>query len=183
MGRWYEFYRSVPELYTGECTTASYVKLPNNYVQVNNILWDIEKQEFKSGGDNGETTFPGRAQCSTFTSGKCQVEFGPIPWGDYGVINTDYDSYTVIYGCDNFGAAAYRTNWLWVLSRVPMAIGTAAHTAFKELVDNEVNKALEDPVGLRQTQQTLAEGCVYSKYPLEYKGRANNIAKYETPGG
>ena len=92
LGRWYEFYRSYSVTFLrDECTTATYVKLPNNYVEVNNIIWSMDEERFLAGGENGETTFPGRAQCSTFISGKCQVEFGPIPWGDYKIMDTDYD--------------------------------------------------------------------------------------------
>ena len=54
VGRWYEFYRSYTVTFEKEeCTTATYVKLPNNYVEVNNILWNIPEQRFENGSDDG----------------------------------------------------------------------------------------------------------------------------------
>ena len=73
VGRWYEFYRSYSVGFeTEDCATATYVKLPRNYIQVNNVEYELDNQRFKNGVDY---TRPGRAQCSSFFSGKCQVEF------------------------------------------------------------------------------------------------------------
>ena len=42
VGRWYEFYRSYTvDFETVDCATATYLTLPNNYIQVNNIEYDI----------------------------------------------------------------------------------------------------------------------------------------------
>ena len=65
-----------------------------------------------------------------------------------------------------------KADWLWVLTRVPNAIGSAAHSAMKDIVFKVINDKLDefDPdTRLRATQQTEAEGCVYSEYPLGWE--------------
>ena len=50
LGRWYEMYReqTVPfESY--DCATATYVELPKNYIEVNNIEYSIQDKKFPKG--------------------------------------------------------------------------------------------------------------------------------------
>ena len=44
LGRWYEMYRvgDVP-FQSQDCATATYVEKPLNYIEVNNIEWDISE--------------------------------------------------------------------------------------------------------------------------------------------
>ena len=65
LGRWYEIYRSknVP-FEEDDCATATYIELPWNYIEVNNIEWSIEKQINVDGVPD-----PGKAQYSSFRSG------------------------------------------------------------------------------------------------------------------
>ena len=53
--------------------------------------------------------------------------------------------------------------WLWVLTRDPLAIGSAEHTAMKDKVFAIIDDKIPhyDKSNLRPTQQTEAEGCVY----------------------
>ena len=65
-------------------------------------------------------------------------------------------------------AGAIKFDWLWILTRVPSAIGSAAHTAMTATVFNIITDKLEDfnPVErLRPTEQTTEQGCAYSIYP------------------
>ena len=62
-----------------DCGTATYVKLDRNYIEVNNIEYDIDLGE-----NEGGIPDPGRAQCSSLRSGLCQVNFFWLaPWSDY----------------------------------------------------------------------------------------------------
>ena len=101
----------------------------------------------------------------------CQVQFfGITPWSDYQILYTDYTTHSVVYGCDTFGAGAYKVDWLWALTRVPEAIGTAAHTTMKNTIYSVINSKLEDAgdldTRLRPTEQTTGAGCEYSIYPI-----------------
>ena len=66
VGRWYEMYRAENPFEQEDCATADYVKLPQNYIQVNNLEYSISKQKNLEGIPD-----PGKAQCSSFRSGLC----------------------------------------------------------------------------------------------------------------
>ena len=64
-------YRSYTVLFEeDDCATATYRELPNNYIEVNNIEFAIDE-----GINIGGIPAPGKAQCSGFRSGLCQVKF------------------------------------------------------------------------------------------------------------
>ena len=50
IGRWYEFYRarSLP-FQSQDCGTATYVREPGNWIQVNNQEWGIAAQDWPTG--------------------------------------------------------------------------------------------------------------------------------------
>ena len=134
---------------------------------MNNIEWNIAEQTWP----RGNPTTPGKAQCSAFRSGLCQVKFFELsPWSDYSILYTDYTTHSVVYACDTFGAGAVKLDWLWVVTRAANAIGSAAHTAMKTTVFDVINSKLENPgdleTRLRPTEQTTGAGCVYSEYSL-----------------
>ena len=177
LGRWYEMYRekTIPfESY--DCGTATYVKLDQNYIEVNNQEYNI--QGVKWGSSN--PTKAAKAQCSGFRSGHCQVSFfWAQPWSDYKVMMTDYDSYSVVYGCDTYGAGVYKNDWLWTLARTPLATDSAAHTTYTNTVYGVIDSKLGSEWGdknerLRPTEHTVAKGCSYSEYPLAYNGRLDD---------
>lgn len=168
LGRWYEMYRekSVP-FEEEDCATATYVELPSNYIEVNNIEYSLDEQAFLKGDPSGF----GKAQCSSLRSGLCQVKFFELsPWSDYSILYTDYTTHSVVYGCDTFGAGALKFDWLWALTRVPNAIGSAAHDVMTTTVFDVINDKLEDfgepTERLRPTEQTTGAGCVYSLNPV-----------------
>ena len=75
---------------------------------------------------------------------------------------TDYSTHSVVYGCDNYIGGMVKLDWLWTLSRVPNAIGSAAHTVLKDTVFKVIRSKLDnfDPdTRLRPTEQTTAKGC------------------------
>ena len=142
LGRWYEIYRekSVP-FEQEDCATATYRELDGNFIEVNNIEYNIA--ESKWAAEN--PTKPADAQCSAFRSGHCQVKFVWVqPWSDYKILYTDYTTHSVVYGCDTFVGGMVKFDWLWALTRVPNAIGSAAHTALTNTVFAVINSKLED---------------------------------------
>ena len=41
------------------------------------------------------------------------------PWGSYNILTTDYESYSVVYECDNYLFDTQRIEYLWILTRQP----------------------------------------------------------------
>lgn len=46
--------------------------------------------------------------------------FQPV-WGDYNVIDTDYDNYTFIYSCFSAGWGLIQQEYYWILTREPLS--------------------------------------------------------------
>ena len=150
-----------------DCATATYVEQPPNYIDVYNVEYDRDGARFP----RGDPPNLGVAQCSNFRSGLCQVKFFPIsPWSDYSILETDYTTRSVVYACDSFLGNAIKLDWLWVVTRDALAIGSPEHTQMKDEVFATINSKLEDfgdpETRLRPTQQTAGEGCVYSNSGL-----------------
>lgn len=83
------------------------------------------------------------------------------------VLDTDYTSYSIVYNCDAFFGGAYKDEYLWILSRTPLAINSAAWTTFKasmySIVESRIPKYTTAVLNelLRPTEHTTAKGCVY----------------------
>ena len=163
VGVWYEIFRDTTvQFEVDDCTTARYEVLPYNYIEVNNLEFSISEQENISG-----IPAPGKAQCSSFRSGLCQVKFFELtPWSDYSIMSTDYTSHTVVYGCDNFAAGMVRADWLWALTRSPLEIGTSDHDTMKDTVFDIIDEKLEGKYDtserLYYTKQSANSGCIYN---------------------
>jgi apolipoprotein D and lipocalin family protein len=106
MGTWYEIVRTIDFPYEhGTCSQAEYRILDNGYVRVNNS--EIV--------DNKLSYVIGKAYCEDGI-GQCYVKFFDLaPWGDYEVIATDYENYSIVFGCTSIGIAHWKYGW--VLSR------------------------------------------------------------------
>lgn len=141
---------------------------------MNNVEYSLSQKAFPKGDGPPNTA---DAQCSSFRSGHCQVKFVWIqPWSDYQVLYTDYDTHSVVYGCDTFVGGMVKLDWLWALTRVPNAIGSAAHSLMKTTIFKVITDRLEDfdpEDRLRPTEQTVAKGCEYSKYPIGWEDLRN----------
>ena len=166
LGRWYEMFREVSVPFESyDCATATYYDLGNNYIDVNNIEFDVDNQVFPNGMEPGDA----RAQCSFWQPGLCQVKFFELaPWSDYKIIETDHTSYSVVYGCDSFIAGMIKLEWMWVLTRNPLEINSADWTSMQTTVFNAITTKIPtfDPnTRMRSTIQTTGSGCQYTPYP------------------
>merc|ERR1712002_1023111 len=109
MGRWFEIEKYPNWFEKGSCNGAEYKLKPEGGVAVNNseVL------------DNGKLSFAigqARQDPSSNIASHLQVRFSKWqPWGQYLVLDTDYDSFTVVYSCTNLLVA--RLEFLWVMSR------------------------------------------------------------------
>ena len=143
---------------TGECVTAQYSIKDNGYVRVDNNQYF----GFYDGSDSmrgGE----GEAWINNWFSGLLFVTFFGNFGGGYRVLSTDYDTYTMVYSCENFAANAYIwTEDAWILTRDQIVPGSADYDAVMETVSEVYAEKLPDYDHLslmRDTQQ--GTGCEY----------------------
>jgi lipocalin len=89
MGVWFEQYRdkATPFEKDDVCVEAKYTLNDDGSVKVINS---------GQGVNNSTNYIEGRA---TFDGAFGHVKFGTNPEGDYKVLATDYESYSVVYGC------------------------------------------------------------------------------------
>lgn len=107
MGDWFEYARTEGTPYQdGECDKAHYV-LNGSKVEVTNT--QVQK-DGKIDVANGDLYCVG-------TEAQCYVRFSTkAPYGDYQVIDTDYENYTVIYSCTEIAKITH-IEYGWILTR------------------------------------------------------------------
>ena len=114
LGLWYEARRDADcrfEATNGICNTAQYSLRDDGDIRVVNDEWEDDTSEWGGGVGKAFQVNPDD------NDGYLKVKFGPfIPAGDYKVVETDYDSYTVIYTCTGLGGF-YNIEYVWILTR------------------------------------------------------------------
>lgn len=84
--------------------------------------------------------------------------FQPV-WGDYQVLETDYENYSFVYSCSDFGGL-YKSEFFWILTREAapqnlLKITGHAETVFGSQVPDF------DISSIRETSQGTDIGCNY----------------------
>ena len=106
--------------YTGECSTAHYSLKDDTHIKVENSAQKLNPDGSVKPRDPikpGEATY----QDPKHKDAHLQVRFSKFqPWGSYNVLSTDYETYTVIYECDNFLLDTQKIEHLWILTRKPL---------------------------------------------------------------
>ena len=138
LGNWYELFRDKEVWYEQnvECVTATYTL--NSANKWYTWFYDIEvrNRNMRNGAVRDPTFLSSGipvsyARCDG--NGNCNVKFWWYPEGDYVVLDTDYTSYALVYGCDNWGL--FHTKQAWILSRTT-TLPTATTDAIKQtLID------------------------------------------------
>ena len=106
-GIWYELQRDKEFMSGyGECGTAQYSLREQGGVNVQN-------SEYVEG--SGKNSIAGYALPSAFFPGYLNVFFFAGYGGEYSIIDTDYTSYSIVYGCTQFGP--FKSELTWVLVR------------------------------------------------------------------
>ncbi|KAK7483324.1 hypothetical protein BaRGS_00025491 [Batillaria attramentaria] len=99
LGDWYEMYVFPTHFEKGSCTRAHYTVKDDGHIEV-----------FNRGIENGtEVRAIGDAYCpDPAHPAELLVRFAAgTPYGNYWVIDTDYDSYTLIYSCESILGVAH----------------------------------------------------------------------------
>lgn len=157
-GTWYEIKRDKDVWYEKDttCVTATYTYNPKWWkpypVRVNN-------RNTMSDDVGGEiSSSDGRAWARCNKKGNCHVKFWWYPEGNYQVLDTDFNTYSLVYGCDNwFGI--FHTNQAWILSRAT-TLSSSDVTTLTDLLKEKV-KDKDYPVD-EQWEDTVQGGsCNY----------------------
>ena len=96
---------------SGDCIRAKYGLLSDNSLEVRNSQ---RKPGASETGDDSKAF--GKATCPKGT-GECYVSFFWIDKNDYSIVETDYTSYSVVRGCEDFIFGLFRQEVYWILVR------------------------------------------------------------------
>ena len=119
-GRWYEIRYDREVFYNQNkfCITANYEYVDEwpYPVKVNNQKWDKKNDVVTNSYVLG---IEGWTRSNAYFDSEGNGSVWPIfyPAGQYNVLDTDYDTYAVIYGCDNW--FFFYTHQAWLLARTP----------------------------------------------------------------
>ncbi|XP_063548914.1 uncharacterized protein LOC134756051 [Cydia strobilella] len=136
LGKWYEAerYFAVFQL-GGRCVTADYNERDNGVIGV------VNKQLSSLTGIMSE--IQGEAhQVSRSDEGKLSVRFPSLPFAfsaPYWVVDSDYDNYAIVWGCNDFGVFHTRNAWILTRSRNPEL--SVLEKAYTVLDKNNISRA------------------------------------------
>jgi len=154
-GKWYEYsnYFAFFQLF-GKCVRANYRILPSEYgvvievinQAVNTITGASQEAEGTAILNNPtDPSVPGELIVN-FDS---QPEFTRASSTNYNVIETDYDQFSIVYSCNNYGFM--KSEILWVLTRKQFP--------GKELIEYIYNKIKYLGLNTRRLRKTVQKGC------------------------
>ena len=166
LGLWYEARRDKECKFEGavgtaKCNTAEYSMNDDGSIHVLNSEYEEDKGEWKNPPAVGKATVVDPSK----NEGYLKVKFGLlIPSGDYKVVETDYDSYTVIYTCTGV-SHIYNIEYVWILTRDANPSDETMQKAF-DAVTNKIPGY--DLSNLYSTESMLSSGdaCPYDGRPI-----------------
>ncbi|XP_056599955.1 apolipoprotein D-like [Triplophysa dalaica] len=133
VGRWYEIMKIPSPFQLGECCQATYT-LSDGIVLVRNdeLLADGTVSFIDGTAKIVDPSEPAKLEVSFFEN---------APPGPYWVLATDYDNYTLVYGCTETSDLSF-VEYSWILSRTR----TLPKETITELLDilesNNINTAI-----------------------------------------
>ncbi|XP_002740546.1 apolipoprotein D-like [Saccoglossus kowalevskii] len=129
-GWWYEIERFPASFESGlKCNNAKYWLKQDGTIGVINSGIDIVTGEQTS--IEGDAWVP-----DPNVPAKLKVKFRWwMPAGDYWVLKTDYDTYSVVYSCDDFIFGFIKMEYAWILSR-DRTLNTGTLTDIKQDVED-----------------------------------------------
>ncbi len=112
LGLWYEQRRDKECRYeSGICNTAAYSLRDDGDIRVRNNELDADTEEWGGGTGKAFVVDPSKDE------GYLKVKFVPfVPAGDYKILETDYENYTVLYTCMGL-PGVYNIEYVWILTR------------------------------------------------------------------
>ena len=125
MGTWYEMLRSSNNIYQlGVCGTSHYTQLDDGRVEIFNS--EFVRKLKKTFG------YSAKANCSKLTPSFCGVSYLTWPEEDFHIVSTDYTGYTIVNSHSYFKNNKLRDEYMWVLTREPLEVGTPKFNEMKK---------------------------------------------------
>ncbi|KAL7876726.1 hypothetical protein AOLI_G00116890 [Acnodon oligacanthus] len=108
MGRWYEIQKLPNAFQKGECAQATYT-LQDGVVLVLNqeLLTDGMVSSIEGTAKAKDPSEPAKLEVSFFEG---------VPPGNYWVLSTDYENYSLVFGCSDY-LGLFHVEFAWILSR------------------------------------------------------------------
>lgn len=136
LGKWYEVERYFAFFeFGGKCVTANYSRGENGSVIIVNS--QISSLSGVSSSIEGVARKVGKG-----SDAKLSVTFPslPLPFdAPYWVLDTDYESYAVVWSCNNFELFCLR--YVWILTREPNPPVAVLEKAYQVLDKNNISRA------------------------------------------
>ena len=140
VGRWFEMQREANTPFQkGEHGTADYsFTEAHPGIRVVNTEYLADQQKTNQVIGKAELRHPTRAACVVAFS-KFQ------PWGDYRVLATDYETFSVVYSkSDRLMNKILRFEFMWILTREPMEIDSPSWKEMKAKTDQIIKEKLPE---------------------------------------
>ncbi|XP_036453071.1 apolipoprotein Da, duplicate 2 [Colossoma macropomum] len=108
VGRWYEIQKLPNAFQKGECAQATYT-LQDGVVLVLNqeLLADGTVSSIEGTAKPKDPSEPAKLEVSFFEG---------VPPGNYWVLSTDYENYSLVFGCSDY-LGLFHVEFAWILSR------------------------------------------------------------------
>jgi apolipoprotein D and lipocalin family protein len=129
---------------SNDCQQARYSANPDGTVAVLNSQFDPIKKIVSTAN-----------AVATFNGAQGKVQFFPYaPAGDYRVLATDYENFSLVYSCDTFLLA--KTEYVWVLTRSQAPVEGDIYKALQILKEKVPDY---DQTQIRRTLHGAKNGC------------------------
>lgn len=143
LGRWYEYSKNPTKFEEGgTCNIANYEdKTANGKVVLGVLNQRIDNGKWVSAKGNAELGEPNNAE----KPGKFIVNFYDPPSTrtatetNYNVLDTDYDTYTIVYACS--ARAGKKNEFLWLLTRQQTPPATVTNAAMQKIQNMGIETA------------------------------------------
>ena len=177
LGRWYEQRRDAQCLFeTGICETANYSLNDDGNIAVHNNEYVESKKGGSWGGAVGVATVVDPSKDEGYLTVKFNI-FAPA--GDYKVVETDYESYTVIYTC--FGLPSLvNIEYAWILTRDLYPSDEVMDKAYAAIAAKLPKYDIRDLKAYPQGAGALSTGedCPYDTEPKSSKSAQGCFANF-----
>ena len=136
-GLWYEISRDKYTFFEAlqSCVTATYTANDDGTVGVNNQAY-MPIRGWSGGKAIAVPADTGDASLIVDFSGQTP---DPSQTPNYTVLDTDYETYTVVYSCSNIAKGLASFEFLWILSRTP-TLDDATMISIVEKIDAKLPK-------------------------------------------
>ncbi|XP_015438393.1 PREDICTED: apolipoprotein D-like [Dufourea novaeangliae] len=136
IGKWYEVERYFALFeFGGKCVTANYSQGENGSINI------LNKQISSLTGVSSSIEGIGKSLGRTSES-KLIVTFPSLPLpvdAPYWILDTDYETYSVVWSCSNFSVFSVRN--AWILTREPKPPVSVLEKAYQILDKNSISRA------------------------------------------